>query len=131
MKRNLILLVLLTIIMGSCEDENNLKRELLIQSWILEETTLNGNENYAEALYYKNNIYTFYQDESLQIVIAQSLDIINGSWTLDESNSILTIALSGVMHQYKIERIDSNNLWLSLKVESNIYLYKYTKVPIE
>ena len=79
----------------------------------------------------KNSVYTFFNDKILQIVISQNQDIINGTWQLIENDSKLTIAFSGVMHEYKIEKIDNSNLWLSINNSDGIYLYKYTKILLE
>jgi len=131
-KKNLLLQLFIAIFMASsCEDGVLSTKDMLTQSWVLTETTINGNENYTESLFYKSNIYTFFQDEKLQIVITQNQGIINGTWFLNEDGLVLTIALSGVMYDYKIVKLDSTNLWLSIETDSGLYLYKFFKIPDE
>lgn len=131
MRNAKLLFLILFYVLVSCEDTSVSKKDLLTKSWILEETTLNG-ENYGqETIYLKNSVYTFFNNKTLQIVISQNQDIINGTWQLIENDSKLTIAFSGVMHEYKIEKIDNSNLWLSINNSDGIYLYKYTKILLE
>ena len=131
MRNAKLLFLILFYVLVSCEDISVSKKDLLAKSWILEETTLNG-ENYdQETIYLKNSVYTFFNDKTLQIVISQNQDIINGTWQLIENDSKLTLAFYGVMHEYKIQKIDNSNLWLSINNSDGIYLYKYTKILLE
>ncbi|MFC2152343.1 hypothetical protein ACFLSE_07430 [Bacteroidota bacterium] len=131
MKLNLLLLFIIPLFLISCGDDPLSKSELLLNSWILEETTLNGEEYYQEALYFKGGVYSFYADQTLQFVTSQNSNIINGTWQLKESETILSIAFSGVMYDYKIEKINSSSLWMSISNSEGDYFLKYSKVLLE
>jgi len=98
---------------------------------MLEETTLNDESFLQESIYLTNSVYTFLEDETLQIVIAQNENIVSGTWQLKDNNTIINIALSDAINDYKIEKIDNSNLWLSLSNTEGVYLYKYGKILIE
>ena len=131
MKKAKFLILIISYLVISCDDQTLSREDILTQSWILEESTLNGVENYLEAIYYKNSTYTFFQDETLQIVISQSQDIVNGTWQLYDNDSKLKINFSGSMYEYDIEKINENDLWLSIKDSDDEYLYKFSKLLLE
>ncbi len=131
MRKFIVLIFLFPIFLNSCDDATISKKDLLTKSWILNETTLNGEFYDYEAIYLKNSIYTFMDDETVQIVISQSSDIINGTWQIVNNNTELTIAFSGVMYVYTIEKLDNSNLWLSRIELGDVFLYKFSKNLIE
>jgi hypothetical protein len=131
MKKAKLLIIVLFYFLVSCEDVTVSKKDLLTNNWILEETTLNGESFLHESIYSTNSVYTFFEDETLQIVITQDQNIINGTWQLKDNNTKITIALSGIMYEYTIEKIDNSYLWLSLSDEDGSHQYKYTKILME
>ncbi|MCK5028208.1 MAG: hypothetical protein KAR57_01145 [Bacteroidales bacterium] len=131
MKKTKLLIIVLFYFLVSCEDGTVSKKDLLTNTWILEETTLNGESFLHESIYSTNSVYTFFEDETLQIVITQDQNIINGTWQLKDNNTKITIALSGIMYEYTIEKIDNSYLWLSLSDEDGLHQYKYMKMLME
>lgn len=131
MRKFIVLVLLFPIFLNSCDDAAISKKDLLTKSWSLNETTLNGEFYDHEAIYLKNSTYTFLDNETVQIVIPQSSDILNGTWQIVNNNTELTIAFSGVMYVYTIEKLDNSDLWLSRIESGNVYLYKFSKNLIE
>ena len=87
MRKFIVLIFLFPIILNSCDDATIFKKDLLTKSWSLNETTLNGEFYDHEAIYLKNSIYTFLDDETVQIVVSQSSDIIKGTWQIVNNNT--------------------------------------------
>lgn len=131
MKKINYLYMILVFSIVSCIDTNISKVELLTKSWELSETTLDGDIYDRIAAYYAGSIYTFNNEETIQIVVPQSLDIIHGTWQLFDKDTKLRITITGVDNIYTIEKIDNANLWLLKYEEEGTYLIKYTKVHLE
>ncbi|NOQ27627.1 MAG: hypothetical protein GQ564_19870 [Bacteroidales bacterium] len=131
MRKFIILILLLPIFLNSCDDATISKKDLLTKSWSLNETTLNGEFYDHEAIYLKNSNYTFMDDETVQIVIAQSSEILNGTWQFVNKDTELTIAFSGVIYVYTIVKLDNSNLCLSRIESGDVYLYNFSKNLIE
>jgi hypothetical protein len=131
MRKFIVLVLLFPLFLNSCDDVTISKKDLLTKSWSLNETTLNGEFYEHEAIYLKNSIYTFSDDETVQIAIPQSSDIINATWQIVNNNTELIIAFSGVRYVYTIEKLDNSNLCLSRIDSDDVYLYKFNKNLIE
>ncbi len=131
MKKLSFLLIIAIFCIFSCNDNEVSKKDLLMNSWMLNEITLNGEVYYQEAVYSKSSIYTFFYDETLQISVPQDQNIVHATWSLVNNDSELFIAFSGVINEYVIEKMDKSNLWLVLENNEEQYMYKFIKVKLE
>ena len=124
--KKLLLLFILIITLYSCEKEETFsKGELLINSWMLDETLKDGEAFFNDPIYLKNSTYTFYKDNTMEFKISQSSDIILGAWQFDEVENKLIISLPDVISEFDLIKINDSTLWISSKLSDTTYIYKY------
>ena len=118
------LLFAVLIISSSCSYDDIIDEDELIGAWKLDQISFNGNDNYNDNIYLMGSTYSFFIDHTLDLIVTQSDSKLTGTWHLKDK-SVLVIAFSGVLNEYTIKKINSSDLWLSLKNEDGEVVLKY------